>query len=284
MRRTGGFRGRTDRDRYVEVYDAAMRQGPLPDKELDVDTVFGTTRVYRYGDGPRPIVLLPGMANSAATLARIAGDLGRHHPVYTVDTIGEAGMSVQTAPLRDHADRARWLDEVLAELDLTGVHLAGFSSGGFYAAHQAIHAPDRLASVTLIEPTTVTTRFAGKIVLSGLVAAVLDRDSLWRRFMRVATGMDVLDRPDVQVVLAGIRHFRPAIPPQVRVPAKALASITLPVLAVFGARSPVHDAVKGAERLRELLPHAEVELWPRLWHYPTETDHARLIETILART
>lgn len=286
MRRTGGFRSQADRDRYAEVYQAAMRQGPLPDKELDVDTAFGTTRVYRYGDGAKPIVLLSGMANSAAALAGLAGDLAEHHPVYTVDTMGEAGMSAQTAPLRDHADRARWLDEVMARLDLTGVHLVGFSSGGFYAAHQAIHAPARLASVTLVEPTAVTTRFATRIVLLGLLATVLDRDPMWRRFMRASIGADVLERPDVRVVIAGIRHFRSAIPPQLRVPAHAIASITVPVLAIFGARSAVHDAGRGAERFRELVPHARVELWPRLGHYPwlAEADRVRLVEAILART
>jgi pimeloyl-ACP methyl ester carboxylesterase len=284
MRRTGGFRSQADRDRYAEVYDEAMRPGPVPDKELDIHTTFGNTRVYRYGDGARTVVLLSGMAGSAASVAPYAGDLSRHRTVYTVDTIGEAGMSVQTAPLRDHADRARWLDEVMATLDLTDVHLVGFSSGGFYAVHQAIHAPGRLASITLLDPTTVTVGFAPKTMLLGLVASVLNRDWLWRRWFRWAAGADALDRPEIRLALAAIRHFRPGIPPQIRPPAGAVATITLPVTAVFGGRSAAHNGTRGAERLRALLPHSTVELWPDWRHSVTDADRARLIETILAHT
>jgi pimeloyl-ACP methyl ester carboxylesterase len=284
MRRTGGFRSQTDHDRYAEVYAEAMRQGPTPDQQLDLDTTFGATRVYRYGDGAGTVLLLSGMAGSAASMTPYAAALSRHRTVYTVDTIGEAGMSVQTTPLRDHADRARWLDEVMAGLDLTDVHLVGFSTGGFYAVHQAIHAPDRLASIILLDPTTVTVGFAPSTALLGLVASVINRDWLWRRWFRWAAGADVLDQPETRLALAAIRHFRPGIPPQLRPPARTIAAITVPVTAVFGGRSAAHDGTKAAERLRALLPHATVELWPDWRHSVTDADRARIVETILAHT
>ncbi|GAB3463802.1 alpha/beta fold hydrolase [Actinophytocola sediminis] len=285
MKRTGDFRGPADRASYLEAYATAMRHGPTPDKELDVDTAFGSTRVYRYGAADaRPIVMLAGMAGSAASLAPYVEGFARRHPVYTVDTIGEAGLSVQTAPLRDHADRARWLDEVMAKLDLTDVHLVGWSTGGFYAVHQAITAPARLRSVTLIEPTTVTVGFAPKIMLIALAAAIVNRDSMWRRFMRWSAGEDADDRPEVQVTLAAIRHFRAAIPPQVRPPARAIATITVPLLALFGAHSTAQNAPRAAARLRALVPRAEVELWPELTHAVSERDLARITELVLARS
>lgn len=283
MRRLGKFRGPAHRARYVETYQATLRRGPSPDGELDVDTAFGSTRVYRYGDlGPRPIVMLSGMAASAAGLAPYVERFAVGGPVFTVDTIGEAGMSVQTAPLRDHADRARWLDEVMAALDLTGVHLVGWSSGGCYAVYQAIHSPARLASVTVIEPTTVTVGFAPKVLLYGLAASVVDRDWLWRRFLRWVGGADVHDRPEVRLALAAIRHFKPGIPPQVRPRATAIASISLPLRAVFGARSVAHDAARGAARLRALVPHAEVELWPDLGHSVSDRHLERLADLVVA--
>lgn len=284
MRRTGEFRSPENRRDYTAKYDAAMRAGPVPDKELDVDTAFGTTRVYRYGDdGPRPIVLLPGLAATAACWAPLVGDLAAHHPVYAVDTMGEPGMSVQTAPLRDHADRARWLDEVLARLDLTGVHLVGGSSGGYYAMWQAIHAPARLASVTILDATQVTSRFAAKVLWLGLFATVVDRESHWRRFLRWSAGADVLDRPDARLILAGIRSFRARLPPSGRIPADALATVALPVLAVFAGRSTVHDAARATARFRELLPHARVELWPETGHlvWLEERDRVRIVTAVL---
>lgn len=51
------------RDDYLELYRDAMSAGPKPDEEYDVETRYGTTRVYRYdqGDAP-PIVCCTGSA------------------------------------------------------------------------------------------------------------------------------------------------------------------------------------------------------------------------------
>ncbi|MCT2585412.1 alpha/beta fold hydrolase [Actinophytocola gossypii] len=287
MSRIGDFRSREHRERYVERYVDAMRVAPVPSKELDVDTAFGVTRVYRWGEpGGRPIVLLPGLSATAACWAPLVGDLSAEHPVYAVDTIGEPGMSVQTAPLRDHADRARWLDEVLAGLGIDDVHLVGGSSGGFYAVQQAIHAPERLGRVTLLDPTTVTVRFARSVMWIGLLATLVDRDPLWRLFLRRMAGGDVLDRADVRLILAGIRNFRARMPPQFRPPADRIAAIRVPVLALFAGRSRVHEATRAAARFRELLPEAEVELWPEADHlmWLTERNRRRIVDEILARS
>ena len=256
----------TNEARYRRAYEAARAECPPPDAVLDVATEFGSTRVYRFGEG-EPMVLLPGLSATALSWAPFLPALSARHAVYAVDTLGEAGMSVAAVPLRSARDRVRWLDGVLAELDLTGVHLVGASSGGCYAAHQAIHAPQRLATVSLLDPTTVAVGFSAKVMLYGLLAAALNKDRVWRRFLRWSADADVLDRPDVQLVLAGIRDFKARVPPQLPPARGELRSITLPVLAIYAGDSVVHDARKAAARTRELVPHADVEVWPDVGHY-----------------
>jgi pimeloyl-ACP methyl ester carboxylesterase len=57
----------------------------------------------------------------------------------------------------------------------------------------------------------------------------------------------------------------------------------MPVLALFGARSVVHDPTVAADRLHGLLPHAEVEILPNASHYlflrPEDRD--RIIDRVL---
>ncbi|MFC7615831.1 alpha/beta fold hydrolase [Actinokineospora soli] len=199
--------------RYRRAYDAARAECPPADAVLDVATEFGSTRVYRFGEG-EPMVLLPGLSATALSWAPFIPAFAARHRVYAIDTMGEAGMSVATVRMRSARDRVRWLDGVLGELDLTGVHLVGASSGGCYVAHQAVHAPERLARIALIDPTTVAVGFSAKVLLYGMVAGLLDRDAVWRRFLRWSADADVLDRADVQLVLAGIRDFGARIPPQ----------------------------------------------------------------------
>ncbi|HEV7976918.1 alpha/beta hydrolase [Amycolatopsis sp.] len=285
MKKLSQFKNPASRERYFEAYETAMAQCPAPDAVHNVETRFGTTRVYRFGQGDAPpIVLLPGLSCTSACWAPLLPALAARHPVYTVDTLGEPGASVQTAPLTDVADEVSWLADVLERLGLTGIHLVGGSAGGWHATNYAIHRPDRLASVTLLEPTTVTAGYAKAFLWYGLPAAVVNRDWLWRRFMRWAAGEDVLDRPAVRLILTGIRTFKASgIPPQTCPADDDLRSIRVPMLAVFGERAVVQDSSAAAARLQRLLPHAEVELWPDYGHrlYLDESDAGRITTRVL---
>lgn len=260
----GEFRSTPGRERYFAAYDLAMAECPLPDEVHDVVTAHGSTRVYRFGGGGAPVVLLPGMLGTAACYAELIPALGS---VYAVDTLGEAGRSVQTAPFVDVADRARCLDAVFERLGLTGVHLVGGSTGGWHAVNQAVHAPGRLASISLLDPTTVTSGFAPAVLGYGVLGGLVNRDWVWRRFLRWSAGADVMDRADVRLVLAGIREYRVWVPFQVRPAAEQVSALPVPVLAVFAARSAVHDGVAAARLLADLVPGADVEVLPEAGHF-----------------
>jgi pimeloyl-ACP methyl ester carboxylesterase len=280
----GGFKSPADRARYFQAYDKAMNECPPPDAVIDVDTRHGTTRVYRFGQGDAPpIVLLPGLMATAACYGPLISAFATHHPVYAIDTLGEAGRSVQTAPLTDIPDRAQCLGDVLERLQLTSVHLVGGSTGGWHAFNQAIHAPGRLASISVLDATTVTATFSRPVTCFGAVAAILNQDWAWRQFLRWSAGKDIMDQPDVQLVLAGIRTYRARIPFQVCPSDDDIRSVRVPVLALFGARSVVHDPIFAANRLRALLPQAEVETLSDASHYlflrPEDRD--RIIDRVL---
>ncbi len=269
----GAFRSAAQEAGFVEAY----RQVLTPPVEThDVPTSFGTTRVYRYGpsDGP-PIVLLHGFNSTSAPWGPFLEAFAEANPVYAVDSLGEAGGSVQTAPFRDAVDRARALDEVLAGLGLDGVHLVGASEGGWLGTTLVVHAPDRVATLSLLEPTTVTSRYSFGVMWRGLLAGLLRSDRLLRRMLVFSMGRDLLDRPDVRVVLTGVKAYRPRLPMLVPPSESALRAVRIPVLAVFGARNVVHDATAAAARLRDLVPHAEVELWPDAGHDLGQFDDTR---------
>ncbi|UMP04642.1 alpha/beta fold hydrolase [Amycolatopsis sp. EV170708-02-1] len=283
MRKIGGFRNPAAEKRYFAAYDRAMAECPKPDAVFDVETHHGTTRVYRYGDGGTPIALLPGLMATSACFAALIPALAERHAVYAIDTLGEAGRSVHKVPFEDLRDRANALDAVFENLGLTEVRLVGGSTGGWHAVNQAIHAPGRLASIGLLDATTVSAPFSRRAFWYGLPVAVLDNDRLWRRFVAWTAGEDVLDQPAARLILAGIRCYRVRVPFQVRPSEDALRSIEVPTLALFGGRSVVHDPVAAATRLESLLPHADVGILPDAGHYlhlrPQDRD--LIIERVL---
>ena len=269
----GAFRSPAAEAAFVEAYRQALAP---PVETHDVPTSFGTTRVYRYGPSAgEPIVLLHGFNSTSAPWKPFLEAFAEANPVYAVDALGEAGGSVQTVPFRSAADRAQALDEVLAGLGLSRVHLVGSSAGGWLGTTLVVHAPDRVATLSLLEPTTVTSRYSFGVVWRALLAGLTRSDRLMRRMLVRSMGCDLVDRPDVRVVFAGVKAYRPRLPMLVPPSPDELRAVRVPVLALFGARNVVHDAVSAAARLGELVPHAVVEVWPDVGHDLGQFDDTR---------
>lgn len=275
----GGFVGRSAFEHYLSAYRDGMAQ--LPEFEIfDVPTSFGTVRAYRFA-GPTdgvPVLLLPGR-NAATPMYRTnLAALLTHRTVYCVDLLGEAGLSVQHREIRCAADQARWLTEALVGLEFDHVHLLGVSIGGWTAVNCAVHHPDRIASLTLLDPVFTFARIPLKTMFASiLMYAPGVPETRRRRVLSWISGGSDVDAADVEAALisAGSKDFALRTPmPRLFTDAQ-LRSLAVPVLAFIAGRSVMLDPDRAAARARNLLPHSEIEVWPQASHaingeYPAE--------------
>lgn len=171
----GGFRDADGMDRYLAAYEKAMEDMPEPQRTLDVRTDYGIVRVYRFqgkDDDETPMVLLPGTQSGSPVWADNLPTLLEHRSVYVVDLLGEPGKSVQSRPISDGEDKAAWLHEVMTQLPERQLHVVGLSIGGWTAANLATRRPEKIASLTLIEPVMVFTGLSGEAILRSIPASV----------------------------------------------------------------------------------------------------------------
>ena len=110
---------------------------------------------------PIPVVLLPGRTSGVPMWASNLPDLAAARTTYALDALGDAGLSVQIRPISDGADQADWLDQVLAQLPVRSVHLLGHSFGGWLAANYAVRHPERVQTLTLLDPVFVFQGYVG---------------------------------------------------------------------------------------------------------------------------
>lgn len=286
-RRLGHFRDEAAYRRYRAAYDTALAAMPLaPAQTWDVDTGFGTVRAYRFGaDSREPLLLLPGRAAATPMWAGNLSSLTGVRGVYCVDLLGEPGLSVQTRPITGDDDHAVWLDEVIAALPVDRVHLVGLSVGGWAALNLASRHPQRLASVTVLDPANTFGRITWKVVVVSLGAAIPGMPKSWRdRLMGwIAGGAAVPDTDPVAVLIAaGMRDFAAMLPQPTYPSDDQLRAVTVPILVVIAGRSIIHDPTKAAERARRLLPNATVEIWPSASHALNGEFPDRMASTINA--
>jgi pimeloyl-ACP methyl ester carboxylesterase len=252
------------RDKFMAAYDRAFDLWPQPYEEFDVETATTTTRVHAYrprADGP-PIVLLPPAGFNASYGYLHVKALAQDGPVFAIDMPGDPNPSVARAPLTSPDACAAWLGELLGQLSDRPAHLVGLSYGGWVAMNQAIRAPGRVASITLIDPAGLTkldARWWLWFSISGL--ATLTPMPLRRRLARWLDSPFMLEQELIKLMWAGSRGFRmePKFPGVLT--DDELRAITVPVLLIAGARSALLTPAEARAR-GSVMPHAEVAIVP----------------------
>src|SRR5580698_2937447 len=252
------------REKFLAAYERVFALWPEPRGEFDIETATATTRVHAYRPHPdgAPVVLLTGAGGNAAAwfphVAALAGD----GPVYAVDMPGDANPSVPRALMTPPAACAAWLDELLAQLSDRPAHLVGFSYGGWVAMNQAIRAPGRVASITLLDPAGLTkldARFWWWLTISGL--ATLTPMPLRRRLARWLDLPHMLEPELMTLMWAAIRGYRAEPKNPDVLTDDELRAIDVPVLLVTGARSALLTPAEARAR-GSVMPHAEVAVVP----------------------
>lgn len=271
--------------RFDAAYDAGMATLPPPQETHDVPTTYGTVRVYRFGTEPgEPLVLLHGRCGTTVMWEPNITELVRHRTVYSIDLLGEAGRSEQTASITDSADHASWLTQTLTHLDLAPAHMVGASFGGRLATDLAVHHPDKVATLSLLDPVQTFARFSvgllGRTVLlslPGIGPRYQPRFHDW-----IHQGEEVPeDHPALRTIMAAQSEFTLTLPYPVYLTDEQIRGLTMPVLVAIAGRSVMHHPKRAHRRALDLLPNARVELWPDALHGLAAQDPARADRAIL---
>jgi pimeloyl-ACP methyl ester carboxylesterase len=248
--------------RFRSMEDELWREAfPEPPQSMDLPTCVGLTHAYAWPGTGTPFVFLHGAGGTALEWFDYVQALdGRS--AYAVDTIGDVGRSVQEEPLRDAEHLAQWLDDTLAGLEVARAHLVGSSYGGWLALNQAMQRPERVASITLLDPAGVVPPamarffFWGGCVMFGSLGpgAVRRKVAQWTRMPLVE------DKRIMRMVFYGqIKHpFR--LPPPGPVTDDQLRAIDAATLALLGEKSELFRSARVAERLRRCIKSADVEI------------------------
>lgn len=269
----GKFRSDEHRVEFAVAYEAALRAMVPPSLTTDVETTFGTVRTYTWQGEPAipPVLLVPGMRAGAPMWAENLPDLlASGRTIIAVDALGDAGMSVQTTPIRSPHDQARWLDEALESLSVSRVHSMGHSFGGATAAGHAARFPRRVASLALLEPV-FTLRWPPPATFAWATIATLPLPGAWQDHALAALGGVTVEEvrtpsPIGTLIAAATRTFTSALPTPRPLSNQQLAALLMPTYVAIASHHSLAGGVSAATRADAHLPEAVVEIWPNTTH------------------
>jgi pimeloyl-ACP methyl ester carboxylesterase len=264
-----------------ERYLVFLERWPVAHQQLRIPTSQGETFVVASGaeDAPPLLLLHGGAANSAMWMGDVRAFAARFR-VYTIDMIGEPGLSAPSRPPLGSDAHALWLDEILHALSIERAAFVGVSLGGWLALDYATRRPDRVERVAVLCPGGVGRQKLAIVFLT----IVLRLCGGWgkRKLMARILGRPPADPPPavkafMDFVALIHRHFRPRMVKLTIFSDAALRRLTMPVLAIVGVRDVLLDSAGTKRRLEQLVPKAEVVYLPDAGHFiPRQT--AKILE------
>lgn len=286
----GYFRSAEGFAQYLGYYEQAMGQLPEPSAVHDISTSYGVVRVYEWSTSATarttPVVLVPGRSSGVPMWSEnLPGFVGERR-VLAFDALGDAGLSVQKAPLTSVDDQAAWVDEVIGQLAPEGAHLVGHSFGGATAAAYARLHPELVRSLALLEPVFTFAYPPAEIMWWAMVTTLPGvPESIRDHALRKIAGSDEDEAaaddtdPVAWMITAATEHFSAELPTPSPLSDEEAARLTMPVYVAIAGKHSLAGG-QAAERASEALPDARVQTWDDATH-SLPMEEADQLQTLL---
>jgi pimeloyl-ACP methyl ester carboxylesterase len=269
----GQFRSLKGESLYKKAYEDALKLLPKPSQTLDINTDYGIVRVYEFinlkNSNLAPIVLLPGRSSGVPMWESNLAGLAKVRTVIALDALGDAGMSVQKKKIDNSNDQAKWLNQVFEKLHLSKINLVGHSFGGWSATNYALHYPDRINTLNLIEPVQVFQGIHWQIIVKTLPASITFLPKSWRyKMLQNIGGVDDMDLKDpvTRMIVYATEYYKAQLPIPDLMTKKQLKSLKMPVYTVFAENSVIHDSKEAVKNAKTNVKIIKVKNWPNASH------------------
>ncbi|PDY04408.1 alpha/beta hydrolase [Bacillus cereus] len=271
--KVGHFTSEKGKEDFQIAYDESMALLPKPNDTKNIKTKYGTIRAYYFtkeeNKHKEPILLLPGRGASTPMWVPNLEGLREKRPVYTIDLLGEPGMSVQTKVIENQKQQAEWLNEVIEGLGLERVHIVGVSIGGWTTMNLARYNPEHIATASLLDPVFVFAQISIKMILASIPASVPIVPKFLRERMLsyVAGGAEASDdEPIAKLIESGMRNYKLKTPAPDLFSKEDLKNIDIPVLALIAEKSTMHNSVKAVETGKKYVKDIDIVNWKNASH------------------
>ncbi len=243
---------------------------------------MGIVRVYEWNGDRKasyvPVLLLPGHSSGAPMWNENIEGFSKDRTVYSVDALGDAGKSVQTVPLMSTKDVSEWISQVLSKLEVEQAHIVGHSFGGGYASNFTLHHPEKVKTLTLLEPAFALNYPSFSVLFWASVSSLefLPEDIRDYGLSKIS-GEDFSDigsdDPLAQMIAEASSNYSNALPTPSTLTDEELKALSIPVYVALADNSPITTPT--TKEKAELIPNAEVKIWESTTHsLPMEVAEA----------
>ena len=150
------FKSKKGKSEILRLYDKKLESLNLDFEYLTVQTSFGKTNIIATGDpANQPIIIVHGSNGCAPIALETYPNLHKSFRVYAVDVLAQPNKSAETRLSMKDNSYGRWMNEIIDDLKIESVIMAGFSFGGLIILKTLEHNEAKIKEVYLSAPAYI---------------------------------------------------------------------------------------------------------------------------------
>ena len=145
---TSLFKSEQGKQEILHLYEKKLDSLTIDYEYLEVDTTFGKTNIIAAGDPANPPIIIVHGSNGCAPIAlETYTNLHKQFRVFAVDVLAQPNKSAETRLSMKDDSYGKWINEIIAELKIESVAMAGFSFGGLIILKTLEHDESKISEV-----------------------------------------------------------------------------------------------------------------------------------------
>ena len=150
------FKSEQGKQDILSLYNEKLNELNLDYETLKVNTSFGETNIIATGNRSNtPIILVHGSNGCAPIALETYPNLYKTYRVYAVDVLAQPNYSAETRLSMKDNSYGKWVNELIQNLQLESVSMAGFSFGGLIILKTLEYDESKINEVYLSAPAYI---------------------------------------------------------------------------------------------------------------------------------
>lgn len=281
------FKSAQGKQKVLSLYDQKLEELNIDFEYLQVDTSFGKTNIIATGDPSNPPLIIIHGSNGCAPIALESyPNLSKRFRVYAVDVIAQPNKSAETRPSMKDDAYGKWMKEVINQLNITDVTLAGFSFGGLVILKTLENDESKIKQVFLSAPAYIVNGNPLKALFKIFIPMRRYMISGKPKFVEAFLKELFTDRDEfaIKYLSKVFMHFTMDFTPVPVISNEKAGLIKTPITLIATKQDVMFPGVKMIKRAKRIFPSLKkTVLLQNSKHVQSASDN-RLIENLIFET
>jgi pimeloyl-ACP methyl ester carboxylesterase len=278
------FKSKQGKKEILSLYDKKLKELNIEFLYKTMDTSYGETNIIISGKPSNPPILLVHGSNGCAPIAlETYPNLYRKFQVFAIDVLAQPNKSAETRLSMKDNSYGLWIHELINQLQLKNVTMAGFSFGGLIILKTLIQNENNIKEVFLSAPAFIVNGnpliALFKVFIPMKLYMKTQKNKYLEKFLK--TLFTEKDEFALAYLSKVFLYFKMDFTPVPIIKKEEAALIKTPITIIAAKKDIIFPGVKMIKRAHKIFPSLKhIVLLESSKHVQNKIDN-RTIETLI---